>query len=292
MSHLDRPGLVAALVAALTWAPAGLFVRLLPELSLTGIVGGRMGFAALLLGAAAWPRRVALARTLRQPLAWALAALMVAYYVLAVADLRLAPVGEATLCINTVPLFALAWRLVRRQPVHRRERLGAGVAFVGVAVLLLPSLLRGEAGALRALGDALGLGAAATGAAYALAYRHTTTRGRALDPFAVTLLTFVLGALVLLPGTPWPGMEARTLDVLGAFALVTTALPTLAYSLAAQRLPSVVATTVRLLTPVAAAFLAAVFLGERPDLFAYAGAALVLGGLLLLVRPPKPALHP
>ena len=106
-------------------------------------------------------------------------------------------------------------------------------------------------------------------------------------------------AVALGPGGAWPRpLTVRDAAVFAALGAVSTAVPTVAFSVASRKLPAVLATTFALLTPVFAAAFAALVLGERPSPWLLPGGALVLGGVLLtstgppLARPPLPARAP
>ena len=284
-----------AVLSAATWSLAGVWVRLLPGVPLVTVVAGRLALALAVVGPVALARR----RDLGRPggAAWALAALMVAYYAAAVAAFRLTPVAEGTLFVNASPLFAVAWAVARGEPVRRGERWGTALALAGVALILVPGLVaEGGAGRARVAGDGLALVAAAGMAAYAVGYRRLGDRAPA--PLLVTTLAFALGAV---GAAVWAGVRGGAalagLDgpapwgALVGLAVVTTAVPTFAYSVASQRLPPILTTTVRLLTPVFAAVAAWAVLGEVPSAWAVPGGALVLGGLGLSVRAgasPRP----
>jgi len=87
-------------------------------------------------------------------------------------------------------------------------------------------------------------------------------------------------------GVPLPAAWGDTSQPTAAvvLAVITTAIPTLAYSTASKRLPAVVTTTTRLMTPVFAAVAAWVVLEEVPSVWLAPGGALVIGGLLVSLR--------
>ena len=284
----DRTGLALAGLSAATWSLAGVWVRLLPGVPLATVVAGRLALALAVLAPAVWLRRRALGRA--DAPAWALAALMAGYYVAAVAAFRLAPVAEATLFVNASPLFAVGWALVRREPLARGQVWGTALALAGVAAILVPGLVSdADADRQRLAGDALALVAAAGMAAYAVAFQRLAHR--APSPLLVTALTFALGAgaLAALGGAggaaAFAGLDGPApWGALVGLAVVTTAVPTLAYSTASRRLPAVTVTATRLLTPAFAAVAAWLMLGEVPSLWLAPGGALVLGGLAWSLR--------
>ena len=154
----DRVGLACAAATALTWGMVGTLVRAIPALGPIELVAGRLAFAlagAVPALALAVPR-AALRTTAGDARAWALAALMVTYYALAVAAFRLAPVADVALLLATAPLCALGLRRLRGERTTARERSGALVALAGVAVTLVPSV-QAAAAALFSREPVLGL---------------------------------------------------------------------------------------------------------------------------------------
>jgi len=299
----DRVGLACAAATALTWGMVGTLVRSIPALGPIELVAGRLAFA--LAGAvpvlALGVPRTALRAAAADARAWALAMLMVAYYALAVAAFRLAPVADVALLLATAPLCALGLRRLRGERATSRERGGALVALCGVAVTLVPSVQAAtSAGASgRLLGDALGLAAAAASAGYALGYRQAQLRTlhgarAAPHPFGVAVLTFgvgvvVLGLRALARGEPLVAvgrLDARGWALLAVLGVVSTLVPTLAFATAARRLPPVLTSAAQLLVPVVSATTAAVALAEWPSPWLVPGGALVGLGLARLLFVP------
>ena len=284
----DRVGLALAAAAAATWSLAGVWIRWLPGVPLPTVVGGRLALALAALLPVVWWRRRRLGRP--SPALAGLAVVMGGYYVAAVAAFRLAPVAEATLFVNSSPLFAVGWAVVRREALTRGQVVGTALALAGVAVIIGPGLLSGaDADRQRLLGDALALVAAGLMAAYSVAFQRLGSR--APSPLLATAAVSALGAVAL---AAWVGLAGRAavaglgsapaLGSLAGLAVVTTAVPTLAYSTASQRLPAVVVTTTRLLTPAFAAVAAWLALGEVPSVWLAPGGALVIGGLAVSLR--------
>ncbi|WP_284351598.1 EamA family transporter [Roseisolibacter agri] len=298
-ARVDARGLAAAVTTALTWGLVGTMVRLLPALTPIEVVAGRLAFAlAAAVPALAVPHARAQVRdAARRGPAWALAALMGGYYLLAVIAFRLAPVADVALLLATAPLCALGLRRLGGAAVTAAERDGALLALAGVALTLVPSLQTALAGAgdaarLRLLGDALALAAATASAAYAMRFRAAQAARTAPTPLGVALLTFALGTAALAaralvagaPLVPVSRLDVRALGVLAALGVVSTLVPTLAFATAARRLPPVLTSATQLLVPVVSALAAAATLGERPSAWLLPGGALVAIGLLRLVR--------
>jgi drug/metabolite transporter (DMT)-like permease len=305
-ASISQTGLAAAVTAAMAWAATGLFIGLLPAVPATVLVAARFVIA---LGAALLILRRRAVRALRRVwadrTAWGLATLMVLLYTAAVAAYQHAPVADVTLLSGTAPLFVMAWRLVQGRSIPVAERWGAALAIGGTGLIVGPDLLgsgaTGSAGASdRIVGNVLALGTGALAAAYAVVFRQAehraTARGTsAPSTIGVTLLTFVLGAVALSAavGTAAPDASLAAMGqlthgwalvLLLGLGVLSTALPTLAYALASQRLSSVLATGLRLLTPVAATALAIPVLGEVPHWLYIPGATLVICGLMLMLQ--------
>jgi drug/metabolite transporter (DMT)-like permease len=277
-------------------------VRLLPALTPLQVVTGRLAFAlAAAVPVLAWPAaRAALRDAARGRAAWTLAALMTAYYLLAVFAFRLAPVADVALLLATAPLCALALRRLRGGGASAAEGRGALLALGGVALTLVPTL-QAAAGARHAAGarlggDALALAAATASAAYALRFRAARLARAAPPPLGAAVLTFALGTALLAAGAaaagapvlPLSRLDARGLAVLAALGVLSTFVPTLAFAVAARRLPPVTSSATLLLVPVVSALAAAAALGELPSPWLVPGGALVSLGLLVLARAPAP----
>ncbi|SDK97769.1 Threonine/homoserine efflux transporter RhtA [Catalinimonas alkaloidigena] len=292
-SH-HRVGLLFALATAVTWGLTGVWVKLLPGVSLLGVVTGRL-FVALLvmLPLWLWQRRQSFyPQHANLRLTWGLSLMMVFYYGLAVVAFQAAPVAEATLLINSSPLFAVAYQLLRGVPTSRNEKVGVTLAMIGVGVIVLPELAKANGGGQsRLIGDACALASAGVMAAYSILYRRGAERGEDPAPTAVATGTFAAGAPLLgmwLAQNPEEvarvSSQGHLLAALLTLGVISTVVPTFSYSAASRRLPVVLTTTTRLMTPVFAAIFALVVLGEVPSVWLVPGGFLVLGGLYLTTR--------
>lgn len=290
---IDKPGIMAASFAALGWASTGIFVRNLPGWPPLNIVAGRflVALLAVCVLIAISRKKNTFARSLLQPKCWALSALMMAYYLCATVAFQMAPVGEVALCISTSPLFVLIFQLVLQQPTPNIEKVGSAIAFVGVTLVFLPILRHsGEAFPDRFMGISLALAGAMIMATYALNYQANTKTLTAPSSSAVAFLTFLAGLILL---TSWLGLTGHLTDVpvspslrplalLLGLGIIATIMPTLCYSVASQRLPSMLTTSIRLLTPIFSALLGMIFIAEIPTNWFWLGGSLVIGGLLLM----------
>jgi drug/metabolite transporter, DME family len=158
----------------------------------------------------------------------------------------------------------------------RRWAASTAAAAVGVALLAGPSRLD-------PLGVALALGAGLAYAAYAVASKALLDAG--LPGPGAMAVVFGVGGLLLLPVAAaadlrWLG-EPRGAAVLAWLGGVTVLLAYLLFAAGLRQVPASTAATLSLAEPLTAAVLGVLVLGERPTATAVAGAALVLGGLLL-----------
>jgi DME family drug/metabolite transporter len=286
----DRLGLAAALIAPLTWGLTGTLVRLLGDLPSMTIVVGRLVAGAtvltLLLVMRGWS-------SAQIRLSWP-AVMMAAYYVLATEAFARAPVVEVTLLIGIAPVIALGIEHLRGRSVPRRQLLGVVLALTALVGFLAPNAQHGES---RLVGDLLALAAASASAAYASRLRYLADSGRALDPYSVAatacLVGAIAGAAVMSVAGSWrdPMVTPRDLRVLVMLGIVSTAIPTAAYSIASARLPAVLTTSLGLSTPLFATLFAGCVIQEWPAVRALPPALLVLIGLILVVRS-KPSPRP
>jgi drug/metabolite transporter (DMT)-like permease len=173
-----------------------------------------------------------------------------------------------------------------------RRALGLGVGALGVAVFMADKLAHGFASA--GLGDLISLGAAALFAAYTvlvrpLAGRHPATSVTAwtLAAGAVPVLLFALPALA---HQDWARVHPSGWLLLGWAIVVPVYLAWTLWSWASAR-SGVAATNAFLyLVPVVSGVSSLLFLGERFGPPKLVGAGLVLAGLVLARREPRP--HP
>jgi drug/metabolite transporter, DME family len=180
--------------------------------------------------------------------------------------------------IGSAPLLAGA---VSRR-VSRGWALATAVAVVGLVLLVL-----GGGGArLSAVGVALALGAGASYAGYTVATARALRDGA--EPGVTAAVTFAVAGAVLLPALAltdlgWVG-SASGLLMVAYLALVPTVLAYRLFTAGLAGVPPATASTLALAEPVVATVLGVAVLGERLGALGWAGAALVLAGLVLAAR--------
>ena len=191
---------------------------------------------------------------------------------------------SATLMVSTAPIFIL---LLASAFLHERivgrQWIGVAVSFTGIAVIASA----GDVSALATLslnrGDLLAVASMFFFAAYTVALKR---RRDALSTTQFLLVISCIGAIALTPWVAWElahdahatlsrnGILAFLYSGLGSFLLAY-----LGWSYAVPRLGAGRAGTWMHLMPAFAVVLAAIFLGEYPQWFHFAGIALIIAGV-------------
>jgi len=211
-----------------------------------------------------------------------------AYQLLFILGLDRTTIVASAILISTHPLFSVlfAWLLGRERPT-RRQLVGIGLAFFGVAVFLQVWNALGAA----TWGDLLSLGAAAAFGAYGVVNQPLGKRYPSRELMAYTLL--IGGGLVALIGLPAALQQdwgaARPVDwAIMAFAILGPVY--LAYALwnwAIQQRGIARTTVYGFAVPVVAAIIAVVFLDETLEPVQLLGALLVVSGVVLTRLPAR-----
>jgi drug/metabolite transporter (DMT)-like permease len=209
-------------------------------------------------------------------------ALLAVHFGAWLSGLRLTSVTASTALVCTTAVWTVAFDLVRRVPVARLVLFGVLLAMIGVVVITGVDAARsGRA----VLGDLLSLVGAVTAAGYVAIGSRVM---RSASPGVYTLLVYGTCALLLLPvslltGTALIGFSGRTWVEL---AIVTIGAQLLGHTLLNVALPTVGVTPLALailLEVPGASLVAWVWLGQVPPVAVVLGAALMLGGLALVI---------
>jgi len=202
----------------------------------------------------------------------------------------------AAILLYTAPAWvAIAAALWLGERLTARKSLAVAMTLAGIALVAFGSgtSVSGGTGPASARVPAIAFGLLA-GLAYAVYYlfgKRYFTRYEASTLFAYAL---PIGAVLLLPLVSFAPKSATEWLVLLFLGVVPTYMAYLLYSFGLARLEATRAATVATLEPVAAAVLAYVVWGEALRALGYAGAALVLAGVLLVAteREARVALDP
>ncbi|AXB48081.1 EamA family transporter [Amycolatopsis albispora] len=292
--HRGR-GTVLILVAALFFSSSGALGKpvMLAGLSPEQVAAARIGLAALVLAAGVAIARPSLLRV--RAAEWPL---LLGYGLLGVAGVQLCyfisasriPVGVAILLEFTSPVLIALWvRFVRRVRLPGVMWGGIALAMIGLAMVAQAW----EGLRLDTFGLLAGVGAAICSAAYfllgerAVADRHPlglVTWGMIVGAVAVCLVAppwTIPASLLTAPARfgPW---QPPIWALLVALVLVSTVFAYLAGISSLRHLPAPVASVLGLCEPLLAAGLAWVLLGEALSWVQLLGAAILLGGALIV----------
>jgi len=220
------------------------------------------------------------------------AACVAAYQLTFFAAVERTGVAAGTIvAIGSAPAFAglLGWAVRGERPV-RRWWPATALAVAGGALLVAGA--GGEVD-LDLLGVALALGAGASYAGYTVAAKSLLD---ALPPTAVMGLLFAGGAVLLSPllltePLGWLGEPSGALAALH-LGVLTVAAAYVLFGIGLRGVQVATAGTLTLAEPVTAAVLGVAVLDESLPPVAWLGAAVVLGGLLLVATPGRPGAAP
>lgn len=200
-----------------------------------------------------------------------------------IASLSLTSIAHSVLFVSTHPLFVIvASRFFFAEKVSPRALVGSLLALAGIVVI--------SGGSFRAAydtipGDFLALTGAVMMAGYLLIGRSLR---RGISTLGYTFIVYGTAAAVLtaaaligrIPLYPYPAMDYL---LFVALALIPTIMGHSVFNWALQRYSATFVSLCFLGEPVGAAVLAWLIFQEQPASFFFPGAALVLGGLVLVV---------
>ena len=195
------------------------------------------------------------------------------------------PLADATVLQYTNPVFtAFLAAIFLGEPISRRDWGGTALSLAGVVLIAKPSFLFGS----RASGlDPLYVGVALFGAlfsaaAYVIVRKLRTSEHPLTIIFYFPLVT-TLGSLpTALPGAIWPTPLEWLLLVVGVAGTAQLGQVYLTKGLHAEQAGR--AMSMSYLQILFAAVWGLLFFGERPDVLSVLGAALVMGGTVLVAR--------
>ena len=171
-----------------------------------------------------------------------------------------------------VAVMAVLWL---KEPLDRRTVASAGLAFLGIAAILV-----GEAGGRGGWrGTALGL---ASGLAFAL-YTVLQRRYRDHDPVGQTVLNSFVAAALTAPWWAWGSGTLPPAKILGGVAVmgaVQLGLPYILFAYGLKAVPAQETSLLMLIEPVLNPLLTALAVGERPGGWTLLGGTIVLGALV------------
>lgn len=209
---------------------------------------------------------------------------MAAYNLFFFAGIKATGVATGTaVAIGSGPVWVgLLAFLISRRPPRPFWWFATALAVIGISLLL--SGTRSGGARLDGAGLGLCLAAGLAYAAYTLVSKHLVG---ITTPEIATGLVFSVAALVAVPAAALASDSFAATPATWAMAsylgLVATGVSYLLFSHALRHISASTGVTLSLAEPVTAFALAIIVVGERPGAAAFAGLALVLAGLLLVV---------
>jgi drug/metabolite transporter, DME family len=276
-------GKAQILLASVLWGTTGTSQALAPEgVEPLAVAALRIGLGGVALVGLAMVRN--LLRPMRPLLVLLGAASLVAAQLAFFAALEKTGVAVGTVvAIGSSPIFAgVLARVVRRERPGRRWAIATVLAVAG-CVLLLTAGRNVEV-------DTGGVGLALiVGVGYAGYITSTKDLVEVHPPESVTAAVFGVAALCMLPLLFFTNLTWATgpkgILIVAHLSLMTVAFAYTIFSRGLTVVPAATAVTLTLAEPMTAGILGVVVLGERLSLAAFAGAGLVLAGLVMLTLP-------
>lgn len=206
--------------------------------------------------------------------------------------LQLTMASHVSLIVCLAPLLTalVALALPHGERGSRRLWVGSLIAFAGVALVSLGEP-GGERGASPLLGSALALAAALSWAVYQHAVRPLAHRYGSL---MLTRKVFGYGVLTILPVVAaegaWPGPQLTQPIVWGNLlflGLIASLVCYAVWNVVVARLGSIVSANYIYLNPLVTCIVSYIILGERFTPLMAAGAAAILAGLYVVMKPQR-----
>lgn len=284
----DKLGISAAIITALSWGLTGIFIRLLDPILSIDVLFGRLflSFFLLLLIVTAYRNyRKLLLIDCKLLITWRLSFLQFIYFSSATFAFKFAPIGDIALLISTSPVFILVLIYFGKTHITKVDIFGVLLSIFGVAIIIVGGHSENVIINIwpnRFIGDFLALCGAFSIGVYALNYKIAAEQNKHPSAISVALIACLIGSFVLVWGGSIDMLFISEKNIISfpliGLAVISTALPSVTYALSSSRLPPVMTTTIRMLTPAFASVFAYVFLNELPSAWILPGGLLIVLG--------------
>ena len=275
-----RRGLLLALVATLLWSLAGVFSRLVAHLDFGSVLCGRAAFGGalgLLVAAREWRRGELDPQALVTPMALLVVLCSAASISAYIAALMTTTVADVMVIYATLPFLAAGLAFViNGERSARRTLIAAGVALVGVAIMVAGGLGHG-----RLLGQAFSLLMTATFALLVVLQRRSPKLPVTPINALAALVAAGFGYAMARP----VAVTASDIVVLFLFGLTTITLAFAMFMEAAKHVPPAEASLIAMLDAGLGPLWVLVAFGEHPDPTTYIGGGLVLAAAVWRLWP-------
>lgn len=265
MSH--RSAVVLLVITSLLWSLGGVLIKSVDWHPMAK-AGVRSAIAAMVIFA--WMRRPALSWSRNQIYGAAAYVVTVSFFVIST-DLTTA--ANAVFLQYTAPAYValLGWRMLGER-TQRKDWACIGLAVFGVALLCRDGLAANSfPGVLAGMVSGFGM-------ALMVVFLRREKEG---SPEATLLLGNIATAVIGLPFGLGKMPSAGEWGILGVLGVFQLGLPYILYALAIRRVSALEAILIPLLEPVLNPLWVFLFRGEMPGGWSLAGAALVLGAVLV-----------
>ncbi|MFN8828682.1 MAG: DMT family transporter [Labrys sp. (in: a-proteobacteria)] len=269
-----RLGVLLVLGAAVAWSVSGVFARLI-TVDVWTATSTRALFAGLFMGIGL----IAVHRG--QSLAVALAMGRIGLFVACMAAVSMTSFTAAfyhTTVANVAVIYALTpfiaaalgWLILGETP-SRRTMLAAGIALVGVAIMV-----GGAIGGGTWVGDLLALSMSASFAVVAVIVRANPR----LEMLSTNGLGCLIAALIAAPFARFETLDPSNASLLAAFAFASTPLAFFMFLAGARRIPAAKAALLVTIEVVLSPLWVFLFFAEVPNILAIVGGAIVMAAVL------------
>jgi drug/metabolite transporter (DMT)-like permease len=288
MMKSRRVALSEGILAGFLFSTAAIFIRLLPEVNSFWIVFWRLIIACAALAVIL----LILRKTIRINFSWRaskefliLGFLLGSHFILFVLAVRNTSLLNATVLVNTVPIFSMfISTFIYSTKPSKLALIGMILSFLGAGVITMGDIRSGVRGSM--MGDLAAILAAVAESIY---LNYGRERRRRL-PLLSTMLGIYFAALItigvgiMLTKSPFDAIEnlGVLLPLVGLGILPTAAAHTLFFS-SLSNLKSYETATMALLEPLGATLLGAVIFAEVPLPIFILGSILVLAGIFAIV---------
>lgn len=272
-----KNSVVYSLLTAMLWATTGIFIKYLSNFELLDILTFRF-VVALIASVMAF-------RIVRYDFhLLPVALLMTAYYIFASYGFYTSPVALVALIIATSPVFTLIFRWFNREQIAAYEIYGFFIAFVGLASYFYAAPVSTQYTQLQLwLGAGAALLAAISRALFSVCiWRSLIPSSRHMAQLNILIL--LLGTVIFLPTmfvTPPIKITVESFSAIIGLGVIATFLPNLFNAIASKHVNPTLHNTLCMMTPLFAAVLAWVLLGESQSAFSLLCILVVVMGVLV-----------
>lgn len=271
-------GALQSVAASVMWGATGAWIVAL-AMPVRDVLLYRFALSLLVVGAVVLltrPRSIANKNDL------AAGAALFGYYALTTAAFSIADMVSVSLIVATTPAFVMGAEWLRGRRPARASVAGALLAFGGVAVLLTPA---GFSPGGSHIGEMLALASVLSMTAFSLLGRAPDSHAAGASLWACLIGATALSLITAAGDAPVAAPDAAQWLLLLGLAAFSTLAAAACYGNACRLCGATTAAVVRLSTPLfAAVFLVAVFGGELSARHVIAGAFILLGASIVVMR--------